>query len=206
MQRNGCLDCATRNKLRLYVPLRKTVCLKSLVIVLSNRLYCNQKDSCQNLQGPYARGKVFTLNRFLHLQFKSWPLDGTYILFLDLCHLVAKINNFGWDHLYGMMTCTQFRFKYYLGRTVFLGIRLRDIFLLCQFEKSAIVTAHKLLTHSTLQFRLEEDSSRSGNKNQNNALTALARKGSKYESSRSSGDHTSSPSIPGKTFDVGFVS
>ena len=56
------------------------------------------------------------------------------------------------------------------------------------------------------QFRLEEDlvSSMSkgppfdsrGNKNQNNALTALARKGSKYESARS--PDLSSPSIPGK--------
>ena len=35
-----------------------------------------------------------------------------------------------------------------------------------------------------------------GNKNQNNALTALARKGSKYESARS--PDLSSPSIPGK--------
>merc|ERR1719468_537328 len=54
----------------------------------------------------------------------------------------------------------------------------------------------RLDTSDKNKFRLEEDSSRSGNKNQNNALTALARKGSKYESSRSSGDHTSSPSIP----------
>ena len=52
------------------------------------------------------------------------------------------------------------------------------------------------------QFRLEEDLSKGppfdsrGNKNQNNALTALARKGSKYESARS--PDLSSPSIPGK--------
>ena len=52
------------------------------------------------------------------------------------------------------------------------------------------------------QFRLEEDMSKGppfdsrGNKNQNNALTALARKGSKYESARS--PDLSSPSIPGK--------
>merc|ERR1711860_58400 len=47
------------------------------------------------------------------------------------------------------------------------------------------------------KFRLEEEqpSGRGGNKNQNNALTALARKGSKYESSRSPDLH--SPTIPG---------
>jgi len=44
-----------------------------------------------------------------------------------------------------------------------------------------------------LQFRLEEEPTR-GNKNQNNALTALARKGSKYESSRS--PDLLSPTIP----------
>jgi hypothetical protein len=47
---------------------------------------------------------------------------------------------------------------------------------------------------------LEEEpssSSRSGGKNQNNALTALARKGSKYESSGRSPDLIS-PTIPGK--------
>merc|ERR1711935_561656 len=51
----------------------------------------------------------------------------------------------------------------------------------------------RLDTSDKNKFRLEEDNSR-GNKNQNNALTALARKGSKYESTRS--PDLTSPSIP----------
>jgi len=51
----------------------------------------------------------------------------------------------------------------------------------------------RLDTSDKNKFRLEEEPSR-GNKNQNNALTALARKGSKYESSRS--PDLTSPSIP----------
>jgi len=51
----------------------------------------------------------------------------------------------------------------------------------------------RLDTSDKNKFRLEDDMSR-GNKNQNNALTALARKGSKYESARS--PDLTSPSIP----------
>jgi len=61
----------------------------------------------------------------------------------------------------------------------------------------------RLDTSDKNKFRLEEDLSKGppfdsrGNKNQNNALTALARKGSKYESARS--PDLSSPSIPEHT-------
>jgi len=51
----------------------------------------------------------------------------------------------------------------------------------------------RLDTSDKNKFRLEEDQ---GNKNQNNALTALARKGSKYESTRSQNLTSPSTSIP----------
>jgi len=55
----------------------------------------------------------------------------------------------------------------------------------------------RLDANDKTKFRLEEDTiaatSRGNNKNQNNALTALARKGSKYESTRSD---LTSPTIP----------